>query len=92
MPTPHCTSLGSNASTLTDIINCMTQLVTYNIFWFATLAWFFWNLSQIIWNSGNAEKRKQSGMRLVWSVIALTVVFLLPGIINVIIATLFPHL
>jgi hypothetical protein len=74
--------------TLTDIINTITEVVALAVPAMLVLLIFYWNISNIIFHSGNAEKRKQALPRLIWSVIALVVLFSLGGIINVISASL----
>lgn len=75
--------------TLTDIINTMTLVVTSWIFWGGMLFSFFLAASSIIWTSGNAEKRKQAGPRLLWAVIAFFVVLSIGGIVALFTQTLF---
>lgn len=74
--------------TLTSIINTMTEVVTLAVPTLLVLLVFYWNISQIIFSADNPEKRKQAIPRLLWSIVALLVIFSLGGIINIISATL----
>jgi len=74
--------------TLEDLINTMTLVTTTWIFWGGILFSLFLAGAQIIWTSGNAEKRKQAGPRLLWAVIAFFVVVSIGGIVAVLNATL----
>lgn len=74
--------------TLTSIINTMTEVVTLAVPTLLVLLVFYWNISQIIFSGDNPEKRKQAIPRLIWSIVALLVIFSLGGIINIISATL----
>lgn len=79
---------GNTGQTLTSIINTMTEVVTMSVPWLLLFLLFYWNIYKIIFESDNAEKRKQAIPRLVWSIIALTIVFSLGGIINILSNTL----
>lgn len=74
---------------LTEIIHTLTSIVTLSTLWGLVLLVFFWNLMQLILSSGNAEKRKQAIPRLVWSIIAITVLFSIGGILGVLQQTFF---
>ena len=75
--------------TLTDIINTMTYVTTSWVFWGGMLFSFVLAVNQFIWTSGNAEKRKQAGPRLVWAVIAFFVALSIGGIIAILNQTFF---
>ncbi len=74
--------------TLTSIINIMTDVVTKSVPWLLVLLIFYWNISKLIFEADNAEKRKQAIPRLVWSIVALTILFSLGGLINLLSNTL----
>lgn len=74
--------------TLTSIINTMTEVVTLGVPWLLVFLVFYWNVYKIIFEANNAEKRKQALPRLIWSIIALAIIFSLGGIINIISNTL----
>lgn len=74
--------------TLTSIINTMTDVVTIAVPWVLVFLIFYWNVYKIIFEGDNAEKRKQALPRLIWSIVALAVIFSLGGIINIISNTL----
>lgn len=74
--------------TLTSIINTMTEVVTLGVPWLLVFLVFYWNIYKIIFEANNAEKRKQALPRLIWSIIALAIIFSLGGIINIISNTL----
>ncbi len=78
----------STGQTLTSIINTMTDVVTMSVPWALLFLLFYWNIYKLITESDNAEKRKQAVPRLVWSIIAITIVFSLGGLINIISNTL----
>lgn len=75
--------------TLGSIIDTMTQVVSLAVPTILVLLLFYWNVSQIIFTADNPEKRKQALPRLLWSIVALFVIFSLGGIINLISNTLF---
>ncbi|TAJ12909.1 hypothetical protein EPO56_03750 [Patescibacteria group bacterium] len=66
----------------------MTQVVSLAVPTILVLLLFYWNVSQIILTADNPEKRKQALPRLLWSIVALFVIFSLGGIINIISETL----
>lgn len=74
--------------TLTSIINTMTEVVTLAVPMLLVLLVFYWNISQIIFTANNPEKRKQALPRLLWSIVALVIIFSLGGLINIISNTL----
>lgn len=83
--------MDTSPTTLTGIINIMTEVVSLAVPSLFILLIFYWNISNIIFYSDNAEKRKQALPRLVWSVIALVVFFSLGGLINIISNSLIGH-
>ncbi|MBV9349313.1 MAG: hypothetical protein JO026_01030, partial [Patescibacteria group bacterium] len=74
---------------LTDIIYTATNLIVLFLPWGAIILWFTWTIADIIWKSGNAEKRKDSPDRLLWAVIAIFVLFSLGAIVGLINNSLF---
>ncbi|MES2135012.1 MAG: hypothetical protein V4449_02100 [Patescibacteria group bacterium] len=74
--------------TLTSIINTMTEVVLLAVPWGFLFLLFYWNIYKLITESDNAEKRKQAVPRLVWSIVALAVVFSIGGIVNILSNTL----
>lgn len=74
--------------TLTSIINTMTDVVTLAVPWVLVFLIFYWNAYKIIFDADNAEKRKQALPRLIWSIVALAIIFSLGGIVNIISNTL----
>lgn len=74
---------------LTEIINTMTQVVIFATPIALVLLLFFWNMSQLIFQSGNAEKIKDARARILWSIIGLFVLFSLAGILVILQNTLF---
>lgn len=79
----------NDSSTLTGIINTMTNVVKTGVPMLMILLIFYWNISNIIFHADNPEKRKQALPRLVWSVIAIVVFFSLGGLVTVISNTFF---
>ena len=78
---------GDTGQTLTDVIHTMTNVVTMGVPYGLLLLIFYWNVYQIIATSNNPEKRKQALPRLLWSIIALAIVFSLAGLINLLVNT-----
>lgn len=74
---------------LTEIINTMTQVVLFAVPSALILLLFFWNMSQLIFQSNNPEKLKDAHSRIIWSLIGLFVVFSLAGILVVLQNTFF---
>lgn len=66
----------------------MTDVVTLAVPWVLVFLIFYWNAYKIIFDADNAEKRKQALPRLIWSIVALAVIFSLGGIVNIISNTL----
>jgi len=74
---------------LADFIATLSQVVFLAIpFAFVLLA-FFWNLFQLLATVSDAEKKKQARERMIWSVIALFVLFSLAGIVAMLQNTFF---
>jgi|CXWL01.1.fsa_nt_gi TRAP-type mannitol/chloroaromatic compound transport system permease small subunit len=74
---------------LTQIINTMTQVVLFAVPVALVLLMFFWNMSQLIFQSGNAEKMKEARARIFWSIVGMFVLFSLAGILVVLQRTFF---
>ena len=66
----------------------MTDVVTLAVPWVLVFLIFYWNAYKIIFDADNAEKRKQALPRLIWSIVALAIIFSLGGIVNIISNTL----
>lgn len=66
---------------LTQIINTMTQVVLFAVPVAMVLLLFFWNMSQLIFQSGNAEKIKDARARIFWSIVGMFVLFSLAGLL-----------
>ncbi len=75
--------------TLTSIINVMTDIVKMSVPVLLVFVLFYWNLSQIVFDSGSAEKRKNAITRMIWSIVALFFIFSLGGVISVIANSIF---
>ncbi len=77
------------AGNLTDIINTMTNVVLLGAPVALVLLLFFWNMSQLVFQSSNPEKLKDARERIIWSIIGMFVLFSLAGILVVLQNTLF---
>ncbi len=79
----------SGSQDLTQIINTMTEVVLFGVPIALVLLLFFWNMSQLIFQSGNAEKMKEARARIFWSIIGMFVLFSLAGILVLLQRTFF---
>ena len=79
--------------TLTSIINSLTALIGATIPIAAALAlfFFFWGIFMAFGNTDNVDKRAEVRQTIMWSLIALFVIFTLGGLIAVFTST-FPDL
>jgi len=83
-------ALAATSQTLTDIINKATHIVTiYTVGLVGITAYVFWLVGNIIWTSGNAEKRKQASQQLVWAVISIFVFVTVGAIVATLYNTFF---
>ncbi len=80
---------GTAPANLQALIGIMTGVVTGFMPWALLLLVFYWNISQLIFNADNAEKRKTAIPRLIWSIVVLTIIFSLGGIVNVVSNSIF---
>lgn len=74
---------------LTQIINTITQVILFGVPTALVLLLFFWNMSQLVFQSSNAEKMKDARARIFWSLIGMFVLFSLVGILALLQNTLF---
>ena len=74
--------------TFASIVGEATKLITSFILWFP-IFFFVWMVADIIWTSGNPEKRKQAGARLTWGIVAMFIFISIGGIIAVLNMTFF---
>lgn len=77
------------AETLRDFINIITEIVFLTVPFAAALLFFFWNLYQLIATVGDPEKKKQAKTRLIWSIIAMFILFSLAGLVAMLQQTFF---
>jgi multisubunit Na+/H+ antiporter MnhB subunit len=75
---------------LAELINIFTKIIILGTPTFLVLLFFVWNLSQVMFSLGDAEKMKQARSRVIWSVIALFVLLSLGGLVAIINETFFP--
>ena len=74
---------------LTTLIYTATNLVILFLPWGGALLWFTWTMGDVIWGSRNPEKRKQTGARIFWAIVAMFVLFSVGAIVAVINNTFF---
>lgn len=67
--------------TLESIINTIIEVALLAVPWLLVLVAFFWNLASLLFNVEDAEKLKQARPRIIWSIIAMFVLFTYPGIV-----------
>lgn len=80
----------NTGQTLTDVINKMTHIVSiYTPLLIGLVVFFAWMVSDIIWSSGNAEKRKQASQRLTWGIIGIFVFVSIGAIAALLYSTFF---